>query len=70
MLNEGKSLNSLAKEMRLSLGLEKQELAELAEVSEVEVDSFECSLPVSLGSRNKILNVLYKNLKYHMMGTK
>lgn len=70
MLNQDKSLNSLAKEMRLSLGLKQQELAELAGISEVEVDSFECSLPVPLENRNKILKILCDNVKHQMMSTK
>ena len=70
MLNQDKSLNSLAKEMRLSLGLKQQELAELAGVSEADVDSFECSLPVPLENRHKILKILCNNMKQQMMSPK
>ena len=67
MINQDKSLNSLAKDIRLSLGLKQQELAELAGVSESEVDSFECRLPCPLDKRNKILKVLCDNMKHQVM---
>ena len=70
MLNKDESLNSLVKEIRLSLGLTQQEIATLAGVSEVEVDSFECSFPVTLESKNKILKILCHNFKYQMAITK
>ena len=67
MTNQDKALNSLAKEIRLSLGLRQQELAELAGVSESEVDSFEGHLPCPLDKRNKILKVLCGNMKHQIM---
>lgn len=70
MLNEDKSLNVVAREMRLSLGLNQQELAELAGVSECDVDSFEGSLPTALENRQKILKILCENVKQKIMSTK
>ena len=61
MVNQDKSLNALAKDMRLSIGLKQQELAKLAGVSEVDVDSFECRLPVQTSTKQKILRTLVKH---------
>ena len=60
MMNQDKSLRLLSKEMRLSLGLTQEELADLADVSQDDVDYFERSLPVQLEARQKILKTLLK----------
>ena len=70
MVKQDKSLRSLSKEMRLSLGLTQQELAGLAAVSEDDVDCFERSLPVQLGSRQKIIRTLCRSMKLQSMSTK
>ncbi len=70
MLNQDTSLRLLSKDMRLSLGLTQQELAELAAVSQDEVDCFECGFPVRLDSRQKILKKLCRSVKLQMISTK
>ena len=61
MMNQYKSLRLCAKEIRLSLGLKQQELAKLAGVSEVDVDSVERRLPVQTSTKQKILRTLVKH---------
>ena len=70
MLNKKKSINEIAREMRRSLGLNQQELAEFAGVSKDEVDSFEYSIPVPLENKQKILKILCDNLKQQIMSEK
>ena len=70
MLNQDKSLRSFSKEIRLSVGLTQQELADLADVSQDDVDCFERYLPVQLDSRQKILKILCRSIKLQMMSTK
>ena len=69
MVNQDKSLRLLSKEIRLSLGLTQEELADLAAVSQDDVDCFERSFPVQLDSRQKILRVLCKSMEMRMMST-
>jgi len=59
VLNKKKSINEIAREMRRSLGLNQQELAEFAGVSKDEVDSFEYSI---LRSESIILNSISEKL--------
>ena len=70
MIGKDKSLRLLSKDMRLSLGLTQQELADLAGVSEDDVESFESSLPVQLEARQKIIKMLCRSMKLQMMSTK
>ena len=65
--DQDKSLRLLSKEIRLSLGLTQEELADLADVHQDDVDYFEHSLPVQLETRQKILKTLYKSTKPHVV---
>ena len=70
MMNQDKSLRLLSKEMRFSLGLTQEELADLAAVSQDDVDYFEHSLPLQLEARQKILKTLCRSMKLQMTSTK
>ena len=69
-MNQDKSLRLLSKDIRISLGLTQEELANLASVSQDDVDYFEHSLPVQLESRQKILKTLYGSTKLQMTSMK
>ena len=52
------STGAWARNMRMALRLTQQELAGICGVSQEEIESFECNLPVKLDSKDKLLRRL------------
>ena len=66
------SIGTQARNLRISLHLTKQELANMAGVSKEDVDLLEHDLPITLYIKNKLLNKLYATKsvrKYHLQLT-
>ena len=52
-------MGTLARNLRISLQLTQQELANMADVSKEDIDLLEHNLPISLYIKNKLFKKLY-----------
>jgi len=69
-LAQGSLLGFKARNLRISEGLSRQELADMAGVSLEEVDLFEQNLPVPVDARRKMLKELWAKKSKEVIGVK